>query len=330
LPDFVSPLAILVNARGDSPLNLPALRALAHLFPGRLKVFCRPGARRTFFPDLPLTAVELPTPVVDGRYTFDATMVAARAGPCDAVLSLNPWHGPDVDQLLELVEADHSIGYHPAFRTPLPLDFDKHNCDLAFDLPRAVDPSLRIEAFAGRPRLEEVSVRFAKTITSCLPEGVRVVVVHADTKQEKQWPIDRFCALLDWLLGRHPDIIVLDLGQEDLGLGGGRLRSRVIHCGMVPLSVALALVESAVLFIGIDSCFLHAPDLLRVPGVALFGPTHPAEFEFRFGPPRHAWRPGGMEAVTVASVIAAIEELEEDVGAFGPLTSVTASEGGVE
>jgi ADP-heptose:LPS heptosyltransferase len=313
--DAENPTVILLNARGDYLLNLPALRALSYLYGDKLKVVVRPGARRTFFPGLRARSFHEPeldfSKSLDERFDFEA--LARDIGACDLFLSLNPWHARSIDRLLERLAPARSIGYHPAFDVALPLDFTKHNIDLAFDLPRAIAPSLEVDSFAAPPALEEASETVAARIRASIPPSHRIAIVHAETKSEKMWPVDRFVAALDWLLDRYPDFVILDIGVKDMGLDRGRHGGRVVHCAGLPLAVAIALTRHANLFLGVDSCFLHAVDLFRVPGVGLFGSTDAHEFGFRFGPHRHVGGKVSMTDLEVEEVIAAIEDLLQEV-----------------
>lgn len=305
------PVAVLFNARGDYLLSLPALRALAGIWPGRLELVCRRGARRTFFPNLDLAAVCEPTTEGQGDcYDFDVDRVCAAAGGADLLISLNPWHGSALDTLLERLDAARSVGFHRSFDVQLPLDFTIHSAELAFEVPRSVDSSLAIESFAQPPQLLEGSERIAARIAALARPTHTIVAVHNETKPEKTCPARLFSAAVGELLDRHPDWVVFDLGQKKTGLGTPRHAERVVPCGDLPLSAALALAGEADLFVGADSCFLHAADLYRVPAVGLFGPTDAHEFGVRFGPHRHVSAADGqMGAIEPAAVVEAVESL---------------------
>src|SRR5262249_12529485 len=134
--DARRPVALFANGIGDHLLNLPALRALSALYPGRLRLVCMPGARATFFGDLPLLdALEIEFVREGSRREFDADALAARIGRCDLFLSLVPWHSDSMDRLLRLVAPTHCKGFYPAFHDRLPLDYCRHGAELAFDLP---------------------------------------------------------------------------------------------------------------------------------------------------------------------------------------------------
>lgn len=90
------------------------------------------------------------------------------------------------------------------------------------------------------------------------------------------------------------------MGHEELNVGYER--DRVIpHLGL-PLDLSMGLVAEADLFLGIDSCMLHAADLAPVPGVALFGLTRSMTWGFRFGPHRNIDR-RSMSGITVVDVL---------------------------
>src|SRR4051812_6827827 len=133
--DAADPLLVFVNARGDQLLNLPAIRAIATVFQGRLSVAVRRGAPADFFSGLKVRRfleLDLDFSSLDQR--FDAIDLAARVGPCDLLLSLNPWHAAPMRRLLEDLRPAWSIGYHPNFDDAIKVDFGKHNIDLGFDL----------------------------------------------------------------------------------------------------------------------------------------------------------------------------------------------------
>ncbi|WP_025736064.1 glycosyltransferase family 9 protein [Mycobacterium genavense] len=73
----------------------------------------------------------------------------------------------------------------------------------------------------------------------------------------------------------------------------------------------MSMVANADLFLGIDSCMLHAADLARVPGVGLFGPTRSATWGFRFGPHRHIDQ-RKMADISVDAVLDALEAIADE------------------
>lgn len=317
--DAKHPAAIFANGFGDCLMALPALRAAASLFRRRLTLVCPPGIARLFFSDLPLGVVcGCEMRQAPGGRAFDADGLSKRLMGCDLLLSFNStWHTPDVDRLLKLLSPENSVGFFPGFRTVLPRTADKHSADLVFDVPRRLKPSLRLEDFAAPPVFPSKAHQLARRMRGLVPAGGRVLVVHADTSPEKMWPAEKFVALLDEFLERHPDFVAFVVGARPLPLDAGRHGRRVFVCHGMPLAVDLAFVGEADLFLGVDSCMLHAADLFRVPGVGLYGPTRCEEWGFRVGPHRHVCGAGGrVENISVAAVLEALESLV--VGSCAP------------
>lgn len=331
--EATQPVALFANGLGDHLLALPALRALADLFRGRLTLVGMPGVRSLFFSDLPLRSFcEVPMESVDGRRIFDAEAVRENVREADLLLSLNPWHSQVVTQLLELLGSPPSIGFHRSFDKALPLDYSKHSSELAFDVPLQLAPALRVEDFAGPPAISADAWQRARDLRSLVPASTRVLAVHADTgiwtsdgsnpseadvapsrvRGSKMWPAHRFVRLLDLFLRRHSDIVVFVVGAKNLHLDRGECGSRIIPCLGLPLDTTLALVGQSDFFLGVDSCMLHAADLHRIPGVGLFGPTDCREFGFRFAPHRHVSSGTSMEGIAVDVVLDALESLVGD------------------
>ncbi len=319
LLEAAEPLLILINARGDYLLNLPAVRAVCHLFAARLTVVVRRGVPAELYGGLPVRRfievdLDFTSPSLDRR--FDGGSLARQIGGCDLLMSLNSWYAAPMARLLDGLRPRHSIGYHPTFDRALPLDFSKHNADLGFDLALALDATLRIDAFAGPPEVGADARRIAAAMLAAVPAGVTRLVLHGETKADKQWRPERFVAVLDRLLTRLERAVVLDVAYQRMAHDAGVRGDRVIPCAGLPLSAAMALIEGAAIFIGVDSCFLHAADLFRVPGVALFGPTDPHEFGFRFAEHRHVKGPS-MDEIGVDEVAAAVENLQAELAGHG-------------
>ena len=319
------PVAIFSMGLGDHLMVLPALRALAGLFDGRLSLICKPGGRNDFFRQLPLNKVhEIHMQYVfegksvryseDGskleptRIRFDAEWLANEVSECDLFVSFNSWHSSSVDDLIERLAPANTIGYFPQFGIRLPIK--GHGFDAAFAIPQYLNPALKIEDVAGAPEVLPDIHRWAREWRAGLPSSIRVLAVHNESKPRKLWPTDRLVNVLDQFLGRHPNVIALVLGLSDVGLTKGRYGHRIIPCFGKPLHCAISLIGESDLFLGIDSSMLHAADLFRVPGVGLFGPSDPSEYGFRFGPHRHIrGADNRMDTITEDEVLIALESL---------------------
>jgi ADP-heptose:LPS heptosyltransferase len=245
--------------------------------------------------------------VPDWTREFSASEVVQKVIECDLFISLAPWRSHSLQELLASLKPRSSMGFFDDFLIQAPLNFTQHSADLMFEIPRMLDEALRLEDFAAPPVLDIESRRIAQSIRQSIPPTFRILLVHADTGQTKMWPADRFVHTLDAFLDHHPDFLVLLVGSTPQPLDSGRNAAQVLPCYGLPLGVALSLVGLADIFLGVDSCMLHAADLYRIPGVGLFGNSNPVEYGFRFSPASIVVEDKSMESIEVEPVLDALE-----------------------
>lgn len=269
-----------------------------------------PGFRRKFFSDLPLRSVcEVEMRPRVGQRRFDAAAVARRIGKCDLFLSLNPWKSESLDRLVTLLSPELSIGLSPAFKLALANSPKQHAADAAFRVPARLDPTLRLGDFAFPPRLPvHVRARIRQFLRATAP-GKRILAIHNETKPGKTWPPDHLSKLVTSFLERNPDFVIFILDMWKPKIETGKFKDRVIHSRGLPLPYAFAVLRESELFLGVDSCMLHAADLFRIPGVGLFGPTEPRRWGFRFAKHHHIHDPRGMKYIRELDVLEALESL---------------------
>jgi ADP-heptose:LPS heptosyltransferase len=313
------PLVLFGGAIGDHLLLIPALRALDRLFPGRLELVSLPRRWHAYYRDIKFRATYENFLGWDGeKYIFDADNLIREAPDCDLVISFNSWYSPEMFHFLQTVQPANSLGYYSGYTTKALFDQEKHAIDMSFDLIKFIDSGLQPEDFGYAPCLAEQHCQKARELRAALPAGTKVLVVHADTKPEKMWESGKFVKLLNLFLARHPEFVVIVVGQEDLGLCSGLHSDRIYSRLQLPQLTALALVGEADLFVGVDSCMLHAADLYGIPGVSLFGPTSPTQWGFRFS--RHHFDLQGknrkLENLTPWQVLEALEVVEAEVVAL--------------
>jgi hypothetical protein len=306
---------------GDSVLMLPTLRALGELFTAPLTLVCPKIAFDLCFREVSSRLVDItgsppvgPALGPPSDRNLDYETVASEIGPVDLFINAVPWDVPSnafVRPLRQRLAPTTSIGFPTGddYDVVVPRDVP-HAADLTFKLARLFDPSARIETYAQPVPIPPSTREKVRSLRAALPAGTKVLVVHADTQWiKKRWPVTRFIDLLDRFLSRHRDFVawIVGMGHEELNVG--RERDRVFPYLGAPLDHAMGMVANADLFVGIDSCMLHAADLARVPGVGVFSPTQPATWGFRFAPHRHVYVGNTMADITVDQVLSAMEDL---------------------
>lgn len=316
-----NPVVYFSTHIGDSVLLLPTLRALAEMFTAPLTLMCPKATFDLCFREVSPRLVDItgvapygppvgPTP---STRILDYDALVSEIGAVDVFLNAVPWDIPSngfIRALWRRMASATSIGFptDDDYDSVVPRDV-QHSADLTFKLARLFDPGLRIEDYAWPLALPPAVAAEARAVRAAVPAGGKVLVVHGDAAwAEKRWPATRFIKVLDEFLSRHRNFVawVVGMGHEELNVG--RERARVFPKLGLPLDMTMGLVANADLFVGVDSSMLHAADLAAVPGVALFGPTDPALWGFRFAPHRHVDM-STMADITVDAVLGAMEDL---------------------
>jgi heptosyltransferase-3 len=108
-------------------------------------------------------------------------------------------------------------------------------------------------------------------------DGPKPLLVHPGSgARRKVWPLARWWAVLNWLLGRYPSRIILTLGPADGFLeefAGGAQRLGVQVVKGIELPRLVAFLSESRLYIGADSGVSHLAAATGTPTVAIFGPT---------------------------------------------------------
>ena len=149
---------------------------------------------------------------------------------------------------------------------------DGHNENWVSEQDRATLDSLLVDVPAGRPR---------------------VFLAVRSTNREKHWPLDRWAAVIDWLVTTRGCEVFFCGGPLDVAMHGeivSLLDPHVAghvhdHSSSVPLRRVGSLLTRMDLCMGIDSGLPHMAASHGVPVVVLFGPTDPNQW--------HPWKTAG-------------------------------------
>lgn len=284
---------------------MPALRALARAFKGRLSLVCAQSAPQFLFDELSLKRrIKLTRRA--NALEFDDEAARRSLGRCDLFVSLTPWMTPALGRLIAGLGGAVTVGMTNGVDVRAWVRPSMHSADHIFAVAGAVLGGVELSDFAGPLRLPARSVDDARIVRRELLKTRRMLAVHGDTKRAKRWRLSRLGAVLRDFLAARPDYGVCLVGQERLGLDIPGAGARVLECSGLSLETTFALVSQADLFLGVDSCMLHVADLSRVPGVALFGPTLASEWGFRFGRGTSIQARGGMDRIGTVDVLSTL------------------------
>jgi hypothetical protein len=308
--DWEHPAVFLVNGIGDQLITLPAVRALCSRFPAGVQLLLGEGMLSFYYQGLPIARVTRVWWDDRERQIIDVPRAAAAALPCDLFVSLSRREG--VPALARQMGAACAIGILDASIDAIDAGRRANAFDLLFDIVHEVDPSLQFDDFSGPPAVSDAAEAAAAALVSGWRRpGERLLFVHPETKAEKMWAPQHVAWVLNRFLARHPEyrVIVSSLDPVDFTLPSDR-----VHYSSHHLELTVAMVGHADVFLGVDSCFLHAADLFRVPGVGLFGPTDPARWGFRLSPLFRHVHAETMQAIRPEAVLMALEQLARALG----------------
>lgn len=290
-------------------MALPALRAMASIFPGGMQMLLGEGLLGFVNRSLPITTVGRAWWSDFEQLSFDVARITTAAQPCDLFVALSPWATPSVLQLARTLGAKRTVGFSDMFDVCVQ-DDSSHMFDMLFSIPKTMCPELQLEDFSFPPSFspaaEAAAVRF---IRQHIPLGQRILFLHPETHTRKMWSAPAFAWVLDRFLEARPDFVALVASVRCYPLFLSRHPKRIL-CIDEHLELVLAILKHADAFLGIDSCFLHAADLFRIPGIGLFGPTDPSRWGFRLTPEsRPIYGNGTMEPIRREAVLEALMQL---------------------
>ena len=291
---FNKPVIFFSNAIGDHIIALPTLRALSQIFNSQINLMALPNAYSDIFSDIDFKnkwTIQFDNikysnwtsgvPPSNSSIPFNIDSLAYQGRESDLFMSLSSWYNNDLSQLIQTINPEVSVGFFPPYSHIL-LCKHPHIFDIFFEMAFEFNQDLRIENFAYPPQIQKKNIEIIEKVKSEL-KNHRILIVHADTKKKKMWSPKTFLETIDKFLISKPNFVAIILGSINvLPLDYSNCIERIINLCGLPINLTLGLIGIGDLFIGIDSCMLHAADLFRIPSVGIFGPTNPNKWGFRF------------------------------------------------
>lgn len=324
-PRYAGAVVLYANGLGDTIINRPALAALAARLPRPVRLVCGNGRGDFLWNGLGFDdIVRLPMQRLDdGGRDFDLEAIPVEYGDCEVFATMVPWFSASLNGLVDRLRPARSYGLGRGFDVNLPLDYRKNSVELGFDVVRAIFADAEIGDYRVALSFDDDCERkVALLFDSIASAGYRrVLAVHTESLAGKQWSAARFRDVLCATLERCEDavaVLVDYVPSEDICSCHAH---KVLRMPGLLLQNATNIVTHCDVFLGIDSCMLHAADLAGVPGVALFGPdTDPREFGYYWTDGKHLRFSHHDDAAPVDAVI---EELLRRLRAAQPRDSGT-------
>jgi lipopolysaccharide heptosyltransferase II len=275
-------LVIRLSSIGDILLTTPILRLL--------RVSC-PRARIDFFVKTVYQDLMRAHPCVDRLVLFDdrqtlwQTLRTLRRTRYDVVLDL---HRTIRSRLLYcglLAQRKLAYGKRP-LRRALLVHLGWNTLQAMTPVPELYAAPLRrlgiSEDLPGTEMHLEPASREAMRahLARVFPDGLRrpiLALAPGARWPTKRWPIERFAMVAQKLAEMHHAAVVILGGEEDVSLTQdlcGRLSVPVLNsAGELSLMQTAALLQQCRLLLSNDSGLMHMATALKIPVVAIFGPT---------------------------------------------------------
>lgn len=301
-------------------MSTPSLRAIFQRNDDQFTLLWVPGLKDAFFVTESRASIkEFAFFNRAGKKLIDYRGLLELDSPIDDLISLQPWFTHDLGELIKLLRPKRTIGFNKSYDVFLN-DASGHYVDRMFRLASIVNPNANIEYCSATAQPQMTWLKQSDKFVRTLPQGVKLLTWHSDTKPYKMWEPKRFAATLVEFLRTHEEYWAVGIGVNNSDVRRFLVHPRSIVLDSAPLSFNLGLLARSSLFFGVDSCMLHACDMMRIPGVALFGPVPDDfggcdNFGFRFGPHIHLGGTGSLDDVTVDQSIGALHALSERVRA---------------
>lgn len=151
----------------------------------------------------------------------------------------------------------------------------------------------RVPRLVVPPDLAERAGALLRSVS--VTPGRPLVAFHPySNRKNKEWPPERFAALMDHVNDRHACSVLLTGGPGDRPAAEalvGRCLTRVHNlAGRTSLAELPGIFQACRLLVGVDTGPLHIAAAVGTPTLSLYGPTDPA-----------AWSPAGDGHVVVSS-----------------------------
>jgi len=213
---------------------------------------------------------------------------------------------------------------------------DQHEVDNFLDCLRVLDIPVLTKNLELWPSPEgDAKMRSLFTERGWKPSDLKIIIHAAASLPAKQWPLDRFSAVMRVLQEKYQARFIYTGATEDASLYREIEKLGHFHglnlCGITSLRENLSIYRASNLFFGVDSGPLHMAAAVGVPAVALFGPTD----ERIWGPwgeghrvitkrlscyPCKPHKCGNNECMKKINVDEVIDVLEQKIGCLHPKT----------
>jgi len=330
-------LVIQWDYLGDIVVSTPALKKLRQIYASSEIHLLTSPENESYISHLPFVnkILYVNNPLHIGRSkfaikTFFRCVYILRREKYDLIVELT---GRLPNQIFLLfLKTDYNIGLDPAnnfyFLDRRVFSKRKPQVERYFDVIKAINNFANINDYylpLWNPVTDEERIKIYELLQA---RGIynNYIVVHPTASwKPKQWPIERWAEVLNFLLDKKRSIVFIGVSQEYQQIEQIRKllknKNNFNFAGLVNVRQVIALMEKGELFIGSDSGPMHLAAVANIRGIVLFGPgdpvkwTHPLHTIIYKGPscgpcPQFAFKNVCVEGLTTCKGLLAITPSE--------------------
>jgi hypothetical protein len=298
-----------VNGLGDALMALPTLRAITEIFHGKVTLICQKDPEPSWFYELKLKKIfKIKTRIIKNGFTFQYKPLIDELVNCDIFISLVTWQSEALNSLINYINPKLTMGFFPNYDVYFPIKNTVNMFDQNFMNAQFFNQKLQLTTYATPPIIPENIMELCILLKKKLLPSKRLLAIQVETVINKMWPIQNFKIVINQFLEENQDYSIAVVGHKYFPLDQGIYQNRIIGFFGMPVEIGYAMVSLSDLFIGIDSCMLHAADLFNIPSIGLFGPTNEKRFGSRFCYHQHMLGYGNMKNIKVIDVLETLKK----------------------
>lgn len=293
---FSKVLIIQWDYLGDIIVSMPALRVLRNIYPSAEIHLLTSPENKSYIDTFTLMdkMLYLKNPLHIGRSKFVLKDILnciskLRREKYDLIIELT---GRFPNQIfLPFLRADYSLGLDTAnnfyFLNRRVFSNRKHQIERCLDVVKALNKNTsNYHLELWNPVTEKDRLKVNKLLQE---KGIynKFVIIHSTASwKPKQWLIERWVEVLNYLLDKGKVIVFIGVSKEYGQIENLRkmLRNKnsFNFASLLDIREVIALMEKGEFFIGSDSGPMHLAAVAKIKAIVLFGPGDPIKWGYSF------------------------------------------------
>lgn len=287
-------LVIQWDYLGDIIVSTPALRALRNIYPLAEIYLLTSPENKSYINHFPFVnrILYIENPLHIGRRKFSIKnflncISKLRKEKYNLIIELT---GRLPNQIfLPFLRTDYSVGLDPAnnfyFLNRRVFPNRKHQIERYLDVIKTLNKdtsNYHLELW--NPVTEKDRVKVRELLLTKEIHNDFVIVHTTASWKPRQWPIDRWAEVVDFLLNSGKSVIFIGTSQEYQEIEEIREitknKNSFNFAGLTSIRETIALMEKANFFIGSDSGPMHLAAIANLRSIVLFGPGDPIKWGY--------------------------------------------------